>query len=122
VKLWSLNPATGEEKFIGRAPEPKGRSDSQRRSCAQFAKVGEFEACGDEETLVVSQSGREIGRFQIQVNICPIDNHGTIGKCETPIRSLDWAEDGKWLLIGEEGLNDSVPSGRMIIIWSTLPL
>jgi hypothetical protein len=28
------------------------------------------------------------------------------GKCETPIRSLDWTEDGKWLLIGEEGLND----------------
>jgi hypothetical protein len=53
-----------------------------------------------------SRSGRQIGRFQIQVNICPIDNHGTIGKCQTPIRSLDWTEDGKWLLIGEEGLND----------------
>ncbi len=36
----------------------------------------------------------------------PIDNHGTIGKCETPIRSLDWTEDGEWLLIGEAGLND----------------
>ncbi len=55
---------------------------------------------------MVSRSGKQIGRFQIQVNICPIDNHGTIGKCETPIRSLDWTEDGKWLLIGEEGLND----------------
>lgn len=32
--------------------------------------------------------------------------HGTIGKCETPIRSLAWTEDGKWLLIGEEGVND----------------
>jgi hypothetical protein len=69
-------------------------------------KAGEFEACGNEETLVVSRSGRQIGRFQIQVNICPIDNHGTLGKCETPIRSLNWTEDGKWLLIGEEGLND----------------
>jgi hypothetical protein len=55
---------------------------------------------------VVSRSAKQIGRLQIQVNTCPIDNHGTIGKCETPIRSLDWTEDGKWLLIGEEGLND----------------
>ena len=55
---------------------------------------------------MVSRSGKQIGHFQIQVNTCPIDNHGTIGKCETPIRSLDWTEDGKWLLIGEEGLND----------------
>jgi len=106
VKLWSLNPATGEEKVIGPAPEPKGRPDSRTRSCDQFAKVGDLEACGNDETLVVSRAGRQIGRFQIQVNICPIDNHGTIGKCETPIRSLDWTEDGKWLLIGEEGLND----------------
>ncbi len=106
VKLWSLNPATGEEKVIGLAPEPKGRPDSHSRSCEQFAKAGELEACGNQETLVVSRSGKPIGRFRIQVNICPIDNHGTIGKCETPIRSLDWTEDGKWLLIGEEGLND----------------
>jgi hypothetical protein len=106
VKLWSLNPATGEEKVIGRAPEPQGRPDSRSRGCAEFAKAGELEACGNDETLVVSRSGRQIGRFQIQVNTCPIDNHGTIGKCETPIRSLDWTENGKWLLIGEEGLND----------------
>jgi hypothetical protein len=106
VKLWSLNSATGEERVIGRAPAPKGRPDSQSRSCQQFAKVGELEACGSDETLVGSRSGGQIGRFQIQVNICPIDSHGTIGKCETPIRSLDWTADGKWLLIGEEGLND----------------
>jgi hypothetical protein len=106
VKLWSLNPATGEETVIGPAPEPKERPDSRARNCYQLAKVGELEACGNDETLVVSRSGKQIGRFQIQVNICPIDSHGTIGKCETPIRSLDWTEDGKWLLIGEEGLND----------------
>ena len=106
VTLWGLNPATGGEKVIGPAPEPKGRPDSQSRSCDQFAKVGELEACGNDETLAVSRSGRQLGRFQIQVNVCPIDSHGTIGKCETPIRSLDWTEDGKWLLIGEEGLND----------------
>src|SRR5580693_6858571 len=71
VKLWSLSPATGEEKVIGRAPEPRGRPDSQSRSCDQFAKLRELEACGNEETLVVSRSGRQIGRFRIQVDICP---------------------------------------------------
>jgi hypothetical protein len=106
VKLWSLDPATGAEKVIGRAPEPKGRPDSRSRSCDQLAKLRDLEACGNEETLVMSRSGKQIGRFQIEVDTCPIDDHGTLGKCETPIRSLDWSEDGKWLLIGEEGLND----------------
>jgi hypothetical protein len=101
-----LNPATGEERIIVLPPEPMGRPDSRTRSCDQFARVGELEACGNDETLVVSRSGKQIGRFQIQVDTCPIDNHGAIGKCETPIRSLDWTDDGKWLLIGEEGLND----------------
>jgi hypothetical protein len=106
VRLWSLNSATGEENIIGPTPKPKEEPGSRTRGCDQFAKLGELQACGNEETLVVSRSGKQIGRFQIQVNTCPIDDHGTIGKCETPIRSLDWAEDGKWLLIGEEGLND----------------
>jgi hypothetical protein len=106
VRLWSLNPATGEERVIGRAPEPKEEPGSRTRGCDQFAKHGDLEACGNEEILVVSRTGRQIGRFQIEVDTCPIDNHGTIGKCETPIRFLEWTEDGKWLLIGEEGLND----------------
>ncbi len=107
AKLWILNPATGEESVIGPAPEPREEPASRTPGCDQFAKRADLEACGNDETLVVSRSGKQIGRFQIQVNICPIDNHGTIGKCETPIRSLDWTEDGKWLLIGEEGLNDA---------------
>jgi hypothetical protein len=106
TNLRSFNPATGEERIIGPAPEPKGRPDSPSPGCNQWAKRGELEACGNEETLVVSRSGKHIGRFQIEVNACPKDNHGALGKCETPIRSLDWTEDSKWLLIGEEGLND----------------
>jgi hypothetical protein len=106
ARLWSFNPANGEERLIGPPPEPKQEPDSPTRGCNHFAKLGEIEACGNEETLVVSRSGRQIGRFQIQLNTCVTDNHGTIGKCETPIRSLDWTQDSKWLLIGEEGLND----------------
>jgi hypothetical protein len=100
AKLWSFNSATGDERIVGTATEPTGRPHSRLGNCAQFAKRGEIEACGNEETLIVSRSGREIGRFQIQADKCPI------GKCATPIRSLEWTEDGKWLLIGEQGLND----------------
>jgi hypothetical protein len=107
VKVWSLNPATGEERVMGRAPGPKEEPVSRTPGCGRFAKLGELEACGNEETLVVSRSGKQIGQYLIQVNTCPIDNRGTVGKCETPIRSLDWTEDAKWLLIGEQGLNDS---------------
>jgi hypothetical protein len=105
VRMWSLNPATGKESVVGSAP-PDEKPVSRIRGCAQFARLGKLEACGNDETLVLSRSGTQIGRFQIQVNTCRIDNHGTIGKCETPIRSLDWGGGGKWLLIGEEGLND----------------
>ncbi len=106
VMRWSLNPATGEEKVVGPAPEPKAELGSPAPGCDQFAKLGDLSACGNQETLVVSRSGRQIGRFQIEVKACPTDNHGTMGKCETPIRFLDWTADGKWLLIGEEGVND----------------
>jgi hypothetical protein len=106
VKLWSLNPVSGKESIIGTIPEPKEKPVSRTAGWDHFAKAGELGACGNEETLVVSRSGKQIGRFQIEINTCPIGSHGTIGKCETPIRSLDWSKDGKWLLIGEEGLND----------------
>lgn len=96
--LSNFNPVTGEERIIGAAPESTGRPDSKTRNCDQFAKLRELEACGNEEALVVSRSGRQIGRFRIEASACP--------KCETPIRSLDWSGDGKWLLIGEEGVND----------------
>ena len=39
----------------------------------------EFPGAGQARTTDHSAT-KEIGRFQIQVNICPINNHGTIGK------------------------------------------
>jgi hypothetical protein len=110
VKLWRLNPVSGKESIIGAMPEPMEKPVSRTGSCDHFAKMAELGACGSEETLVVSRSGKQIGRFQIEINTCPIGSHGATGKCETPIRSLNWSKDGKWLLIGEEGLNDG--SGR----------
>src|SRR5579884_167676 len=106
VRLWNLNPATGEETMLGPVPEKQEKTLSRTPVCDHVAKVGELEACGKEELLLVSRAHKQIGRFQIEVNTCPVDNHGALGKCETPIRSLDWTPDGKWLLIGEEGLND----------------
>ena len=80
VKIWNMNPATGEENATGPAPEPKGRPDSGTQSCDQSAKLGELRACGNDETLLISRSGKQIGRFQIQTNTCLLDSHGTIGK------------------------------------------
>lgn len=98
AKLWKLNPATGKETVIGPMPEAKEETGSQMPGCEEYAKVGKIEACGNDQSLVVSRSGQAIGHFSLQENSCP--------KCELPIRSLHWTEDGKWLLIGREGLND----------------
>src|ERR1700686_1816607 len=35
VRLWSLNPATGEETVIGPTPEPKEKPGSRNRGCDQ---------------------------------------------------------------------------------------
>ena len=51
VRLWSLNPATGEESVVGPAPEPKEKPGSRTHGCDQFAKLRDLEACGNEETL-----------------------------------------------------------------------
>ncbi len=100
TNLWSFNPATGEERIIGPAPEPKARPDSRTPNCEQFAKVGELEACGKQETLVVSRSGRQIGHFHLQGNDCLDEHGGILGPCDTSIVSLEWSPDRKWLLVG----------------------
>jgi hypothetical protein len=103
-KLWSFDPATGEERLIGPAPDPPNHEPAPHKGCNTYAQAGRLEACGSDEDLSVTRAGRQIGRFTIQTNICPIDDHGTLGKCDTPILSLEWSPDAKWLLVGELGL------------------
>jgi hypothetical protein len=104
-KLWSFTPASGEERIIGQPPAPPDQETPPKNGCGAFAKAGSLEACGKDEDLSLSRGGMPIGHFNIQTNECPIDTHGTIGKCETPILSLEWSRDAKWLLVGELGLN-----------------
>ena len=104
-KLWSFDPASGEERVIGPPPMPPSHEPTPKNGCYAFANAGSFEACGKDEDLSVSRAGKLIGQFNIQTNECPIDDRGTIGKCDTPILSLEWSPDAKWLLVGELGLN-----------------
>ncbi len=104
-KLWSFDLANGEEREIGPAPAPPSHEPTPKNGCNTFAQAGSLEACGKDEELSVSRAGKLIGHFNIQTNGCPIDNRGTMGKCDTPILSLDWSPDAKWLLVGALGLN-----------------
>ncbi len=111
-KLWSFDPASGEEQMVGPAPEPPNDPEAlPKNGCARSAKAGALEACATEEDLSLSRAGKPIGRFHIQVDECADERGGTHGPCEPPILSLEWSPDGKWLLVGELGLetNSSAP-------------
>jgi len=98
ARLWSLNPASGEERIIGPPPPSPNDEPKPRNGCDVFAKAGNLEACGKGEDLSVSRDNKAIGHFK--TDECPIDEHGTLGKCESPIQSLEWSPDAKWLLVG----------------------
>jgi hypothetical protein len=111
-KLWSFDPATGEERVVGLAPAQKGRPEAARKNgCDWSAKAGALEACATDEDLSLSRAGQQIGHFHIQVKECSDERGGTHGPCATPILSLEWSPDGKWLLVGELGLetNSTAP-------------
>jgi hypothetical protein len=117
-KLWSFDSASGEERIIGPAPMPASHETPPKNDCPRFAKAGGLEACSNDEDLSVSRAGKVVGHFNIQTNECPIDNHGTIGKCDTPILYLGWSADGKWLLVGELGLhtNSTAPQSDYYVV------
>jgi hypothetical protein len=97
-KLWSFDPASGEERVIGPRPMPPDHEIKPQNGCDVFARAGRFEACGKAEDLSVSRVNKEIGHFK--TDECPVDDRGTLGKCEAPILSLLWSPDAKWLAVG----------------------
>jgi hypothetical protein len=103
-RLWSFDPATGDERVIGPAPEPPSYHGNPRNGCDQYAQAGNVEACAKSEELSLSRGSKQVGHWNIQTNTCPIDDHGTIGKCDTPILLLGFSPDAKWLHVGELGL------------------
>jgi hypothetical protein len=97
-KLWSFNPASGEERVIGPLPAPPNHEPKSQNGCDVFSKARNLEACSKDEDLSVSRDNKAIGHFK--TDECSNDEHGTLGKCETPIQSLEWSPDAKWLLVG----------------------
>jgi hypothetical protein len=97
-KLWSFDPASGEERVAGPPPMPPNHEPKPQNGCDVFAKAGSLEACGKAEDLSVSRDNKAIGHFK--TDECSIDEHGTLGKCEAPIVSLVWSPDAKWLSVG----------------------
>ena len=89
-KLWSFDSASGEERVIGPLPEPPKHEPKPQNGCAVFAKAGSLEACGKEEDLSVSRDNKAI----VHINISTDPNE------QTPIVSLEWSPDAKWLLVG----------------------
>ena len=88
--LWSFDPTNGEERLIGPAPMPATPEPARTDNCEVFAKAESLEACGKEEDLSVSRDNKAIGH----INISPDPNE------QTPIASLEWSPDAKWLLVG----------------------
>lgn len=101
---WSFDPSTGDEHQVGPAAGPPLRPEaSPHNGCDRTAKAGAVEACAAREELTLSRAGKPIARFHLQVNECSDARGGTHGPCATPILSLEWSADGKWLLVGELG-------------------
>ena len=85
-----------------------------------FANAGSLEACSKDEGLSVSRAGKPIGQFNIQTTDCPIDDRGTMGKCDTPISFLEWSPGAKWLLVGQ--VVDVHESGYSVVEAATMKL
>jgi hypothetical protein len=103
AKLWSFDRASGEERAIGPPPVVQGR-ELPKNGCV---KSGALEACRRDEKggLFLLRGGKQIGHFHIQANDCLDEHGGNHGPCDTPILSLEWSPDSKWLLVG--GLADA---------------
>ena len=117
-KLWSFDQASGRERVIGPAPIPPNHESKPRNGCDVFAKAGNLEACGKGVDLSVLRDNKAVGHFK--TDECPVDDHGTLGKCETPIVSLEWSPDAKWLLV--EALEDAHEVDYYVVSPATMKL
>ena len=116
---WSFNPVSGQERVIGpAAPPPRRPEPPPHNGCDRTAKAGLLEACATGEELSLSRAGKPVAHFHLQVNECSDARGGTHGPCATPILSLEWSPDGKWLLVGELGrdTNSTAPQFDYYVI------
>lgn len=91
ASLWSFDLASGQESVIGPAPAAP-EHEIPKNGCVAS---GVLEACRrNEADLFLSRGGKQIGDFHIQAHDCGP------APCGTPIVSLEWSADGKWLLVG----------------------
>lgn len=97
AKLGSFNRVSGEERIIGPVPPPNDDL-KPRNGCEVFARAANLEACGKGQDLSILRANKVVSHFKIDE--CPIDDHGTLAKCESPIVALEWSPDAKWLMVG----------------------
>jgi hypothetical protein len=94
ARLWSFDPTGGQERVIGPAATAPERET--QNGCVSS---GALEACTrNKADLLLSRGGKQIADFHIQAHDCQPS------PCGTPILSLEWSPDGKYLLVG--GLAD----------------
>lgn len=115
--LWSFDPRTRAEKFLGPAPMVP-EQERPKNGCTAYAQAGALEACGNDEDLTVSRAGKPVGQFHIQENICVTASGVNNGPCATPILGLEWSPDAKWLLVNELGLdtNSTAPQSDYYVV------
>ena len=120
AKLWSFDRASGEECVIGPAPQVSDDEAGKpaANGCDHFASAGGMDACAKEEDLTLRRAGKAVAHFHIQLNICLTADGKTNGPCATPIESLVWSPDKKWLIVEELGLetNSSAPQSDYYLV------
>ncbi len=115
--LWSFDPKTRAERFLGPVPTVP-EQERPKNACHAYAKAGALEACGNDEDLTVSQAGKPVAQFHIQENVCVTESGLNNGPCATPILGLEWSPGAKWLLVNELGLdtNSTAPQSDYYVV------
>jgi len=120
AKLWSFDRKSGLERMIGPAPQLPDDEPAKTpaNACDHVASAGGLDACAKAADLTLARAGKQVAHFHIQVNICLTQDGKTNGPCDTPIESLAWSHDRKWLIVEELGLetNSSAPQSDYYLV------